>query len=81
MEACSIRRSPIGINSFSDKGSKLSPFWFQGPEWLKEKELRPPYLIGKSSSESEAEAQPVKEIFKVFLQERDICDKILERNE
>ena len=60
---------------------KLPPVWFQGPELLKGKELWPPELITQSSVESEAEAQPEKEIFKASLQERDTFFKVLERDE
>ena len=73
--------NPADIGSRGCHGSKVPPIWFQGPEWLKEKGLWPPELIAKSSIESEAEAQPVKEIFKASLQERDTFDTVLERNE
>ena len=69
------------IGSGGCQGSKLPPIWFQSLEWLKEKVLWPPELIVKSSIESEAEAQLVKEIFKASLQEKYNFEKVLESNE
>ena len=56
--------NPADIGSRCCHGYKLPPTWFQGLEWLKDKGLWPQELTAKSSIESEAEAQPIKNIFK-----------------
>ena len=45
--------NPAEIGSRGCHGSKLPPVWFQGPEWLKGKQIWLLELIAKSSIESE----------------------------
>ena len=75
--------NPSDIGSRGCYCKKLDSLWFNGPRWLQTTNEWPPEIILESSDQSEADAKPIKSVFRMGVEikeeKRDKLDEILEK--
>ena len=75
--------NPSDIGSRGCYSKKLDSLWFNGPSWLQTPDEWPPEIMLESSDQSEAEAKPIKSVFKMGVEineeKEDKLDEILEK--